>query len=409
MAEASPTALPFQEAIDFFRQKLNLGTRAWTDIYGGQHARAFVVAGAARDSLLASLHGAMLKALKSGTGIEEFRKDFGAIVAREGWDYKGGFGWRSKVIFDTNIRSAYAAGKWKQAQDVKATRPYLRYTAVMDAVTRPLHREWHGTVLPIDDGWWNTHYPPCGWNCRCTVQSLSNADLKRFGWKVSPAAPEVKLVERTLNTPDGDRLVKLPEGIDPGFEHNIGLAAWGRGAETAAMEQHGAWAKLEAPGAPAYQLDPLPIDKPKASPAPFVPKGDVEALRQQFRDAVGGDEVVLVDPAGGRVLLGQAIVDHIAELDRRWDGREAYFPFLPELVEQPAEVWIGFAQSSTSGRVTLRRRYVKVIELKGGVRLGLVADQDSGFWSGLTTFRGRLSATDGLRGGYRIYRRGEAL
>ncbi len=409
MAVTSPTALPFQDAIDFFRQKLNLGTRAWTDIYGGQHARAFVVAGAARDSLLASLHGAILKALEQGTGIEEFRKDFAAIVAREGWDYKGGFGWRSKVIFDTNMRSAYAAGKWKQAQETKATRPYLRYTAVMDLVTRPLHREWHGTILPIDDAWWNTHYPPCGWNCRCSVQSLSNADLKRFGWKPSPAAPDVKMVERTLKTPDGDRVVKLPEGIDPGFEHNIGLAAWGRGAETAAMEQHGPWERLDAPGAPAYLLDPLPVDRPKAAPGRYAPKGDVDALRQQFQEAVGGDEVILTDPVGGRVLLGQAIVDHIAELDRRWDGREVYFPFLPELVEQPAEVWIGFARSAVTGRVMVRKRYIKAIELKGGVRLGLVADQDNGFWSGLTTFRGRLSATDGLRWGYRLFRREEAL
>lgn len=37
--------VPFQEAIDYHRQKIDLPTKGWRDISGRAHDRAFVVAG----------------------------------------------------------------------------------------------------------------------------------------------------------------------------------------------------------------------------------------------------------------------------------------------------------------------------------------------------------------------------
>lgn len=45
------------------------------------------------------------------------------------------------------------------------------------------HRVWQD-VMPVDDPWWLTQFPP-GWNCRCHVQSLSERDLARYGLEVS--------------------------------------------------------------------------------------------------------------------------------------------------------------------------------------------------------------------------------
>lgn len=397
--------LPFAEAIGFFRQKLRIPTRTWTDIWQGMHARAFVVAGAMRDELLADFQEAVARGLEDGTTIAEFRKDFDRIVAKHGWSYKGGRGWRSRVIFDTNMRTAYMAGRWEQIQANAERRPFLRYVAVQDRRTRPDHRKWHGTVLRADDPWWSTHYPPNGWNCRCTVQQLSARDMERFGYTESGSAPPSPTETRTVNTPSGPVAVEVPEGIDPGWSYNVGEASvgsGGRGPQRQALDTHGPFRPLTAPGG-SQPAAPGRLD----AVAPAQPLGrrsnDEAALRGALRRALGRDQTVLTDPTGDRVAVGQAIVDHMLEDPRRLDGREAYFPLIPELVEDPAEIWVGFAVNEATGRVALRRRYVKLFRMDRQRVLGLIADADKGYWSGITVFRGTVRGMHALRQGLRIF------
>lgn len=222
VAEPKPFSVAPMEAIAFLRNKLNVPTSHWTDTWHEMHSAAFVVAGAESRDLVKDFHDAVSAAIADGTTLDTFRKDFDRIVADHGWSYHGSRNWRSRIILQTNLRTAYAAGKWEQIQAVKDDRPYLRYVAVLDDRTRPEHAAWSDTVLPVDDPWWDTHFPPNGWNCRCTVQSLNERDLARYGFEVSAAAPPSELVEHTINTPAGPRTVEVPEGIDPGFAYRPG-------------------------------------------------------------------------------------------------------------------------------------------------------------------------------------------
>lgn len=223
--DPQPGAVPFQEAIDFLRAKLRLTSRGWTDVWQEQNAVAFTVAGAQSAQLVADFHQVISRAIRDGMTLAEFREDFDAIVERFGWSYRGSRGWRSRVIFETNLRTAYQAGRWQQAWDAREDRPFLRYVAVKDDRTRPQHRDWHGTVLPVTAAWWRTHYPPNGWGCRCTAQSLTARDLERRGYTVTDPAPKVAEVDRSVDTPDGPRAVRVPAGIDPGWAYNVGQAA----------------------------------------------------------------------------------------------------------------------------------------------------------------------------------------
>ncbi len=104
-----------------------------------------------------------MEALKNGTTLTQFRKDFDAIVEKHGWAYKGKRGWRSAIIFDTNMRTSHMAGRWAQIQANKDRRPFLQYRTAGDARVRPQHRQWNGLIYPVDDAFWSTHYPPNGW------------------------------------------------------------------------------------------------------------------------------------------------------------------------------------------------------------------------------------------------------
>lgn len=225
-------SLPFSEQIAFFRQKLNLGTLAWTDIWEAQHDRAFVVAGAMKEDLLNDLRAAVDRVISEGITLETFKKDFLSVVSKNGWSGWTGEGtpageaWRARVIYDTNLRTSYAAGRLTQMKAVADELPYWRYRH-NDSVAhpRPEHLAWDGLVLRSDDPFWSSHYPPNGWGCRCYVEALSPADLGALGKSGPDTAPPIELQEKIVgaNGPS-PRTVLTPKGIDPGFGYQPGAA-----------------------------------------------------------------------------------------------------------------------------------------------------------------------------------------
>lgn len=214
--------IPAREAINHLREKLNITTQHWDDILGDMHAKAFTVAGATKLALLEDLREAVRAAVDDGESIGQFRQRFNEIVAQHGWTYKGEQGWRTRVIYDTNLRTAHMAGKWEQFQRTKATRPYLMYQTAGDSRVRPEHANWDGVILPVDHPFWRTHYPPNDWGCRCTIVSLSERDLIRKGLKVSDD-PVIEKTER-VNTRSGEVYGEVPEGIGTGWDYNVGEA-----------------------------------------------------------------------------------------------------------------------------------------------------------------------------------------
>jgi len=175
-----------------------------------------MVAGAYKADLLTDFRGAVDKAITQGTTLEEFRKDFDSIVAKHGWSYNGSRNWRSEVIYSTNIRQSYNAGRWAQLTDPEQLQvlPYLTYRHGDSRVPRPHHLAWNGTTLPADDPWWNTHFPQNGWGCKCRVFGSSRSEYAAAQKEGLTEAPPSEIDPKT-----GE-----PIGIDKGFGFNIGKA-----------------------------------------------------------------------------------------------------------------------------------------------------------------------------------------
>jgi SPP1 gp7 family putative phage head morphogenesis protein len=216
--------LPFKEAIDFFREKIDIPTDAWYDLQRQQHDLAFVIAGATQADLLNDMHLALLKALETGTTLNDFRKNFDQIVGNYGWSYKGGRNWRTAVIFDTNMHASRAAAKWEQYQRVKEERPFLRYVAVRDHRTRNDHAMLHGIIRPLNDDFWGFYFPPLGYRCRCTTISYSEQQLKNQKITDSRQVEETlrRIGSRWVTDPRTGEKKVLGNALTLGFDYHPG-------------------------------------------------------------------------------------------------------------------------------------------------------------------------------------------
>lgn len=64
--------------------------------------------------------------------------------------------------------SAQMAAKWEGFRQ-DGDRYNLQYRTAGDNHVRPEHAALDRVTLPITDTFWESYYPPNGWNCRCTV------------------------------------------------------------------------------------------------------------------------------------------------------------------------------------------------------------------------------------------------
>ena len=378
----------FEEAIEYFKAKGRVPTQEWTDIMGSRHGQAFVVAGAMKDSLLEDFQAAILKAIEDGTTLETFREDFDKIVARHGWRYKGGRRWRTAVIYDTNLRQAAMAGRWKQVWRNRHNRPFLRYVALKGGDRRPEHQALHGLIRPVEDPIWETIMPMNGWGCKCTVQSISQDDLDTKGYKLTPKSPDIEYEEKTVNRRLGAIKVRVPKGFDPGFDYNPGRVSWTEKASTEAIAKHKAaggkrWESLDIDDWHAWgRPEEVPVDKTTVENF-TVPK-NLDAMTRGLSAVLGGDEKIFTMPDGGRVLVNaKSLSDHLAK-DL---NRGAFFPFLPEILENPFEIWVGADRELLTGRVVVRKRVIKRIAVDGVAQNFIVVlDIDKGFFAGWTFY-----------------------
>jgi hypothetical protein len=213
---------PFAEQTAFFRNKLGnlIPTARWDDIKRGAHDTGFMVAGAAKADLLSDLAAAVERTQSEGKSLSAFRKDFRAIVERNGWHGWTGEGsakgeaWRTRIIYRANATTSYSAGRLAQLREGGFEHWVYRHSDSVNS-PRPQHEAWDGLTLPPDDDFWKEHYPPNGWGCQCyVVGSRSAKGARRLGG--DPDKPKPDDWNKT------DPKTGAPAGIDKGWDYQPG-------------------------------------------------------------------------------------------------------------------------------------------------------------------------------------------
>lgn len=213
--------LPPARAIAYFQSKGLAPTMSWKDMQDEAHAVEFAVAGITKLDVLSDIQNSLTRSLTGGMSFRQFQDELEPLLQRKGWLGRGLVAdddgvlqgkklmpYRLDTIFRTNIQSAYAAGRYQQQMRNVADRPYWEYNAVMDNRTRPTHAALNGRVFRWDDPIWQTIYPPNGYNCRCWVRALTEAQMKNHPLGVETSDDRLVTVQQPYGLDGEMRPVK---------------------------------------------------------------------------------------------------------------------------------------------------------------------------------------------------------
>jgi len=181
--------MPPHEALRWFTSLRPMTVDAFNTLSDRLRATAFRVARVESDALVGAVRDALGRALSDGTPFRDFARDLNGVFDRAGVTRLNPY--HAETVFRTNLKTSYEAGRLAQYQDpdVAAFFPFFQYHAVGDARTRPTHRYMSGRVYRTDDPLWLVWYPPCGFNCRCTVTAISAAEAQQRGIRESAPPP----------------------------------------------------------------------------------------------------------------------------------------------------------------------------------------------------------------------------
>ncbi|HGY4723293.1 TPA: phage minor head protein [Citrobacter amalonaticus] len=233
-----PDIIPGQALAWLKAKKLTPGFD-YRDVWQEEHSAGFTVAKMTQLDLLADVRSLVEEALATGQTFTQFRDQLQPLLVKRGWwgqqlkddpltgqtrNVQLGSDRRMRIIYDTNMRTARAAGQWERIQRTKRAMPYLLYVLGPSREHRAEHLKWANICLPVDDAFWLTHFTPNGWGCKCTIRQVSRDEYDRLSQNgtITTAAPEIRTVS-WLNKRTGE-MEQVPEGIDPGWAYNPGAS-----------------------------------------------------------------------------------------------------------------------------------------------------------------------------------------
>lgn len=185
-----------QQNIDFLKSKGWSLSFDYKDLQKEAHQKAFTVAKIMNLDVLSDIQSSLIKAMNEGQSFKKWKNELTPLLQQKGWygkkdvvnpqtgevktTYIGSR--RLRTIFETNMRTSYATGRANNIYG--SSNEYIIYSAILDSRTRVDHRALNGIVKHRNDVFWEKHFPPNGWNCRCYVKSISKKELEKRGLKI---------------------------------------------------------------------------------------------------------------------------------------------------------------------------------------------------------------------------------
>lgn len=245
-------------ALEYFKRKGYDVSWNWFDVWKDAHAKGFTVAKALNADVLRTIRIAVEDAVKNGRTLQEFKTGLMPTIAPEYHEDKKGklkknpLHWwgrvkvgdrevqlgspeRLKTIYQTNLQTAYMAGRYKGQKEAAVYVPIWVYISLIDGNTTDKCREMHGRAYRHDDPIWKYMYPPNHWGCRARVVALTETQAARQGITVESSEGRIVEQETIVGRGEAARAVTV-KGVQlgngrtfwagPGWDYNAAETAW---------------------------------------------------------------------------------------------------------------------------------------------------------------------------------------
>ncbi|MCK9987607.1 MAG: hypothetical protein AzoDbin1_04079 [Azoarcus sp.] len=402
------------DAIRYFESKGEQLAWDYTEVWREANAHAFTVAKVTELEVLRSIRAEVGKAIGKGQTFEDFKRTLRPRMQELGWwgtkevldgdtgeitKVQLGSNRRLRTIYQTNVQTAYMAGRYKRYLANVADRPYWRYVAIMDSRTRPAHAALNGKVWRWDDPIWEIIWPPNGWGCRCRIVALTEAEFKALGVTLEDGREAIVESQVVINKAGDTATVK---GIrykdangkdavfrpDPGWDYNPG-AEWSRfdpagfkgeavdvepitpkpaAGVVKATEGQKTWKDL---GRPDLRAPGVPR-RPDPGLLPTM-EGPEAAIDQMTRVLVPDGKLNIVQTPIEEVAIRPELLPHTVE--KRTDARERYANYALATLENPFEIWLTAYDDGT-----YRKRYIGVFAADSDLLVVLRENRDGSLY-----------------------------
>jgi SPP1 gp7 family putative phage head morphogenesis protein len=174
--------LPFQsvvptQAIDRVLKLIGMSRAAFDGLAQRYKMQAFTIAGVSDVKLIEQIKNDLAGLMQSGGTEKDFEAAVNALTDEAGIERLAAT--QINTVFQTNVQTAYQNGRFEQMTDpaVSIALPFWTYRTAGDDRVRPAHAALDGFSARNDDVVWHRLYPPCGYNCRCTVTAEGPDDV----------------------------------------------------------------------------------------------------------------------------------------------------------------------------------------------------------------------------------------
>lgn len=192
---------PHEEALAIIRGKAPVAKAVFDNLLPELKARVFTVSGIESANVLQRVRDS-IAGLAEGRTWDQAKDD--VVAELDPW-LGDGSERRAELLLRTHGFQAFQAANWQTAQEDTDT-THLQYLTMEDERVRDTHAALDGIILPKGDPFWNKHYPPWEWGCRCLARTMNGDQVDDARDEDEDKAPDDQRVI------EGPALRKLNEG-----------------------------------------------------------------------------------------------------------------------------------------------------------------------------------------------------